>query len=138
MLHRIVYFIKYSLTKDNFHLLLPHPTLFTFWHSLFAMPFSGSPSFYGPASNVSLSVWFQPPFSAVLVDEDHILAITSQNVFNPWHQGADFCVNTRGVGQSTAPAPGDNALQLPVAHQGTTRVTLSAEKEEKTVMVRFS
>lgn len=127
----MVHFIEYRLTKYNFLLLLPHPTLFSLWPFLFVMPLSGCPSFSQPhLSCESLSVWFQLPFSAVLVDEDNILAIASQNVFNPGHQRADFCVNTWVVRQSTALAPGDNAVQLPVAHQGTTRVTLSTEKDE--------
>lgn len=131
MLHRMVHFIEYSLTKTTLIVLSLIQLFFSFCPFLFVMPLSGCPSFLRlHLSCESLSVWFPLPFSAVLADEAISLAIASQNVFNPRHQGADFCVNTRVVRQSTALTPGDNAVQLPVAHQGTTRVTLSAEKEE--------
>lgn len=132
MLHEMVYFIDCSLMKDNFHLLLSLLPLFSLWPFLFVKPLSGCPSFSQPRlSCQSLSRYgFNSPLSAVSVDEADSLAIASQNVFNPGQQGANFGVNTRVARLSTALAPGDNAVQLPIAHQRTARVTLSAEEEE--------
>lgn len=62
---------------------------------------------------------------------DDGLAVTGENIFDPGHQRADFGVNARGVRLSAAIAPRDDALQLPVTHQRTTRVTLSREEEER-------
>lgn len=108
-----------------FSLFSPCGPFYLSSHSLAA------PLFHNPASHVSLSLsGFNSPLSAVSVDEDDSLAIASQNVFNPGQQGANFGVNTRVARQSTALAPGDNAVQLPIAHQRTARVTLSAEEEE--------
>lgn len=63
---------------------------------------------------------------------DHSLAVSRENIIDPGHQRADFGVNAWVVRLSTALAPRDNALQLPITYQRTTRVTLSrGEKVEE-------
>lgn len=129
----MVYFIDCSLTKYTFQLLLSHPPFFSSWPYLFVKTLTGCPSLSEPhlsCQSLSLS-GFNSPLSAVSVDGDVSLAVASQNVFNPGQQGANFGVNTWVARQSTAIAPGDNAVQLPVAHQRTARVTLSAEEERR-------
>lgn len=131
----MVYFIDCSLTKYKFQLPLSRLPLSSSWPYLFVKPLTGCLSLSEPhlsCQSLSLSLsGFNSPLCAVSVDEDVILAVASQNVFNPGQQGANFGVNTWGARQSTAIAPGDNAVQLPVAHQRTARVTLSAEEERR-------
>lgn len=60
---------------------------------------------------------------------DHSLAVSGKDVIDPGHQRTYFGVNTRVVRQSTALAPRDNPLELPVTHQRTAGVTLSSREE---------
>lgn len=56
---------------------------------------------------------------------DHSLDVSGENVADPGHQRADFGVNAWIVRLSTALAPRDDTLQLPVAHQRPPRVPLN-------------
>lgn len=83
---------------------------------------------------MSVSLWFLLPSSVQFpTHEDDGLAISGENVVNPGQQGADFGVNARVVRQSAPLAPGDDTVQLPVAHQRTARVTLSVVEEKGSV-----
>lgn len=80
---------------------------------------------------MSVSLWFLLPSSVQFpAHEDDSLAISGENIVNPGQQGADFGVNARVVRQSAALAPGDDTVQLPVAHQRTARVTLRVVEKE--------
>lgn len=82
----------------------------------------------------SISISLVPALSCSSVMGDHSLAVCGKNVIDPGHQRTDFGVNTWTVRLSTAPAPRDNSLQLPVTHKRAARVTLSrgeGEEEEE-------
>lgn len=58
-------------------------------------------------------------------------SITIQDGRINWTQCVDYLgVDTRVVPLSTSVSPGHNTLQLTVAHDGATRVTLRTESEE--------
>lgn len=64
-------------------------------------------------------------------NEDARLAIPRQNILDPRQKRAYFGVNTGVVRKGTTLAPGDDAVQLVVTHQGATGVTLSKGGEGK-------
>lgn len=83
---------------------------------------------------MSVALWLSLPSSVQFpAHEDDSLAISGENVVNPGQQGADFGVNAWIVRQSAALAPGDDTMQLPVAHQRAARVTLSMVEEKGSV-----
>lgn len=72
-------------------------------------------------SNIKQSAIFKVSFSFL---------VGSHDVIDPINITTNFSINTRWARESTSIAPGDNALQLPIAYNRTTRVTLVSETKE--------
>lgn len=100
---------------------LHHTPSVSFQHHII---FSLSHSFFNPFCCPS------PSFMQSCNEHDS-LAIPRQNILDPRQKKAHFGVNAGVVGQGTALAPGDDAMQLVVTHKGTAGVTLSNGEEGK-------
>lgn len=71
-------------------------------------------------------------------NKDDSLAIPRQNILDPRQKRAYFGVNTGVVRHGTALAPGDNTVQLVIAHKRTAGVTLSNGGEGKSYIIPSS